>query len=161
MISYCTHLTFSYQSVCTLTTFAISICIKSLVQDCGNSSALAMELLLSCAKPSIFFYVWYAHPSCTCLVCHIHLLLCGHGWHFYPAIFIMQTFYLFVFGSYVFLTHFFYYSVLIMWFMGVKCPYVLTTLITERHLSQAWKGRTFRITLILKLHLTAPNRHDS
>ena len=30
--------------------------INGLVQDCSNSSALAMELLQSCTKPSI--YVW-------------------------------------------------------------------------------------------------------
>ena len=28
--------------------------IDGLVQDCGNSSALAMELLQSCIKPSIY-----------------------------------------------------------------------------------------------------------
>ena len=28
--------------------------IESLVQDCSNSSALAMELLQSCTKPSIY-----------------------------------------------------------------------------------------------------------
>ena len=29
--------------------------IGGLVQDCGNSTALAMELLQSCTKPQIYF----------------------------------------------------------------------------------------------------------
>ena len=33
--------------------------INGLVQDCSNSSALAMELLQSCTKPSIYAYVIY------------------------------------------------------------------------------------------------------
>ena len=34
------------------------------VQDCGNSSALAMELLQSCTKQSIYIY-WYRKPVLT------------------------------------------------------------------------------------------------
>ena len=30
--------------------------VDGLVQDCGNSSALAMELLQSCTKPSMYSY---------------------------------------------------------------------------------------------------------
>ena len=34
--------------------------IDGLVQDCSNSSALAMELLQSCTKPSIFTTMFLA-----------------------------------------------------------------------------------------------------
>ena len=30
-------------------------CIDGLVQDCSNSSVLAMELVQSCTKPSVWF----------------------------------------------------------------------------------------------------------
>ena len=40
--------------------------IDGLAQDCGNTSALAMELLHSCAKPSI----WYTRS------------IMAHGWRF-------------------------------------------------------------------------------
>ena len=33
--------------------------IDGLVQDCSTSSALAMELLQSCAKPSIWFWMMF------------------------------------------------------------------------------------------------------
>ena len=39
--------------------------IDGLVQDCSNSSALAMELLLSCTKPLI----WYPELIIACLGC--------------------------------------------------------------------------------------------
>ena len=32
--------------------------IDSLVQDCSNTSALAMELLQSCTKPSMYIYIY-------------------------------------------------------------------------------------------------------
>ena len=38
--------------------------VDGLVQDCGNSSALAMELLQSCTKQSIYMY-WYRKPVLT------------------------------------------------------------------------------------------------
>ena len=44
--------------------FAIWDCMDGWVQDCSNSSALAMELLQSCAKPSIYCYTKHN----TCLV---------------------------------------------------------------------------------------------
>ena len=40
--------------------------IDDLVQDCSNSSALAMELLQSCAKPSIFGCKDSALPVIIC-----------------------------------------------------------------------------------------------
>ena len=70
--------------------------INGLVQDCSNSSALAMELLQSCSKPSIYpfimsdydinqvmivtsFYAWSArwlHPACLSLKKSIY----GQNW---------------------------------------------------------------------------------
>ena len=41
-----------YTCVCFIT--SMSYYIDSLVQDCSNSSALALELLTSCTKPSIY-----------------------------------------------------------------------------------------------------------
>ena len=45
--------------------FIMTIYADSLVQDCSNSSALAMELLQSCTKPSIHYsisyMIWWAH----------------------------------------------------------------------------------------------------
>ena len=35
--------------------------IDGLVQDCSNSSALAMELLQSCTKPSHYYYSSNTH----------------------------------------------------------------------------------------------------
>ena len=32
--------------------------IDGLVQDCSNSSAIAMELLQSCSKPLIYIFIW-------------------------------------------------------------------------------------------------------
>ena len=37
--------------------------IDGLVQDCSNSSALAMELLPSCTKPSIYAYILFVYES--------------------------------------------------------------------------------------------------
>ena len=53
----------------TAAVFAVSwpdpLYINGLVQDCSDSSALAMELLQSCAKPSICIsYMNYAHITC-------------------------------------------------------------------------------------------------
>ena len=36
--------------------------IDGLVQDCSNSSALALELLQSCTKPSIYSGTWWVKP---------------------------------------------------------------------------------------------------
>ena len=42
--------------------------INGLLQDCSNSSALAMELLQSCAKPSIYGASSYNHYSQTRII---------------------------------------------------------------------------------------------
>ena len=42
--------------------------IDGLVQDCNNSSALAMELLQSCTKPSISQWYITVGKTCDCLV---------------------------------------------------------------------------------------------
>ena len=42
--------------------------VDGLAQDCSNSSALAMELLQFCTKPSIWSYSYYSRsPHCKCL----------------------------------------------------------------------------------------------
>ena len=48
--------------------------IDGLVQDCSNSSALAMELLQSCTEPSIWLCVIWCHAYA------VHL--CGWKWKF-------------------------------------------------------------------------------
>ena len=48
--------------------------IDGLVQDCGNSSALALELLQSCTKPSIYINVFESN-GCVVRIdrCHVFL----------------------------------------------------------------------------------------
>ena len=41
--------------------------INSLVQDCSNSSALAMELLQSCPKPSKYFVRFHSQEDIKAL----------------------------------------------------------------------------------------------
>ena len=41
----------------------LSLYIHGLVQDCSNSSALAMELLQSCTKPLIWVFTIFLFPS--------------------------------------------------------------------------------------------------
>ena len=48
--------------------------IGGLVQDCSNSSALAMELLQSCTKPSISFFT-SAHIGSVCTFCVLCALI--------------------------------------------------------------------------------------
>ena len=57
---------------CTHVTYGLYWHVGGLVQDCSNFSALAMELLQSCAKPSI--YIWI-HKT-TKWVTHFHPALC-------------------------------------------------------------------------------------
>ena len=57
--------------------FDLPLYIDELVQDRSNSNVLAMELLQSCAKPSIYMYhIW------TWLEKAIFVLSCAEAWKF-------------------------------------------------------------------------------
>ena len=50
--------------------------IDSSAQDCGNSSADALELVQSCAKPSIYYHTrWLRLPSLTRHGVELHIVL--------------------------------------------------------------------------------------
>ena len=71
ILSYCCH---SFPRLCIWGGCTIILChLDGLVQDCGNSSALAMELKQSCVKPTISYICIRETPGLCfnywCAVC--------------------------------------------------------------------------------------------
>ena len=51
--------------------------IDGLVQDCSNSSALALELLQSCTKPSMYTYIYCTVKHLEVTEKNVHLCVPG------------------------------------------------------------------------------------
>ena len=68
----------------------VTLHINGLVQDCSNSSALAMELLQSCTKPSTWFLLFMclatSHYLKPCRSASIRFLIVIKYWLIYRAI---------------------------------------------------------------------------